>query len=168
MADKIDYGEKPITVNVRGIESLQAFLKTIPRGTIKSAIAAASEYLIGNERHGLSYYPARVQHGEGNPYQWQSEKQRRAYFATDGFGAGIPYRRTGDLGRGWEMIPKQDGYQMQIVNRVPYADFVQGVIQQRGHYADKWRKARDIVSTNMKGALQAAQRAVDKWIREHK
>lgn len=28
------------------------------------------------------------------PVQWDSERQRRAYFATNGFGAGIPYRRT--------------------------------------------------------------------------
>lgn len=28
------------------------------------------------------------------PIQWDSERQKRAYFATNGFGAGIPYRRT--------------------------------------------------------------------------
>jgi hypothetical protein len=28
------------------------------------------------------------------PINWDSEKQKRAYFATDGFGAGIPYQRT--------------------------------------------------------------------------
>ena len=29
------------------------------------------------------------------PVQWDSEKQRRAFFATNGFGHGIPYERTG-------------------------------------------------------------------------
>jgi hypothetical protein len=29
------------------------------------------------------------------PIRWDSEKQRRAFFATDGFGHGIPYQRTG-------------------------------------------------------------------------
>lgn len=28
------------------------------------------------------------------PIQWDSERQRRAFFATNGFGKGIPYRRT--------------------------------------------------------------------------
>lgn len=28
------------------------------------------------------------------PVQWDSERQKRAYYATDGFGAGIPYQRT--------------------------------------------------------------------------
>lgn len=30
------------------------------------------------------------------PVTWDSERQRRAYFATNGFGAGIPYSRTGN------------------------------------------------------------------------
>ena len=29
------------------------------------------------------------------PVRWDSEKQRRAYFATNGCGKRIPYRRTG-------------------------------------------------------------------------
>jgi hypothetical protein len=29
------------------------------------------------------------------PVTWDSERQRRAFFATDGFGHGIPYQRTG-------------------------------------------------------------------------
>lgn len=28
------------------------------------------------------------------PIQWDSERQKRAYFASNGFGAGIPYKRT--------------------------------------------------------------------------
>ena len=35
------------------------------------------------------------------PIQWDSERQRRAYFATNGFGGGIPYRRTGAYERSW-------------------------------------------------------------------
>ena len=30
------------------------------------------------------------------PVTWDSERQRRAFFATNGFGKGIPYKRTGD------------------------------------------------------------------------
>ncbi len=35
------------------------------------------------------------------PIQWDSERQRRAYFATGGFGKGIPYRRTNRYRFGW-------------------------------------------------------------------
>lgn len=44
------------------------------------------------------------------PIRWDSERQRRAYFASDGFGSGIPYRRTGRYERGWTLDRTGDGY----------------------------------------------------------
>lgn len=35
------------------------------------------------------------------PVQWDSARQRRAFFATNGFGKGIPYRRTNRYRFGW-------------------------------------------------------------------
>jgi hypothetical protein len=35
------------------------------------------------------------------PINWDSEKQRRAFFASDGFGGGIPYQRTGQYEASW-------------------------------------------------------------------
>ena len=37
------------------------------------------------------------------PINWDSEKQRRAYFATNGFGRGIPYQRTQRYQLGWRL-----------------------------------------------------------------
>ncbi len=37
------------------------------------------------------------------PINWDSERQRKAYFATKGFGKGIPYRRTGDYTDQWKL-----------------------------------------------------------------
>jgi len=41
------------------------------------------------------------------PVQWDSERQRRAYFATNGFGSGIPYQRSNRmiLGIKTERVP---------------------------------------------------------------
>lgn len=156
-----------IKFEVRGIEKIQAFLKSVPRGTLRVALAAFSEYLIGNERRGLRHTPNRVSHGPNNPYKWQSAKQRGAYFATNGFGKGIPYRRTGKLSAGWYSESKHGGYQMSIKNREKYADYVVGFLQQRGHWADGWRKARDVIMSNLSGAARHARAAVGKWIREN-
>lgn len=46
------------------------------------------------------------------PVQWDSEKQRRAFFATDGFGKGIPYVRTGAYQRGWTKSDLPHGFQV--------------------------------------------------------
>jgi len=35
------------------------------------------------------------------PVQWDSPKQRAAFFASNGFGKGIPYKRTGAYERSW-------------------------------------------------------------------
>lgn len=44
---------------------------------------------------------------EGSPIQypvnWDSPKQRRAFFATKGFGKGIPYKRTHQYRFGWKV-----------------------------------------------------------------
>jgi hypothetical protein len=157
----------PIRVNVRGIEELREFFRQLPRGTIRTGILAATIYLIGDEYHGLKYYPARVQHGKDNPYQWQSEKQRRAYFATNGFGGGIPSKRTYELREGWGYKPTNYGYRMEIYNSSDHSQYVNGDQQQRGHAADKWRRTAAIITTNIAGAMRAAEQAVVKWIKEH-
>lgn len=43
------------------------------------------------------------------PIEWSSEKQRRAFFATNGFGGGIPHQRQGRPGMGWRVDISQRG-----------------------------------------------------------
>lgn len=47
-----------------------------------------------------------------HPIHWDSERQRRAYFATDGFGRGIPSSRTGSERR-WEIVRLGQGYRFE-------------------------------------------------------
>jgi len=43
------------------------------------------------------------------PVQWDSEKQRRAFFATNGFGKGIPYTRNGGYERSYAVARLPQG-----------------------------------------------------------
>jgi hypothetical protein len=151
-----------ISYKIRGVEALEAFLKVLPRGTMKVAIAAMSEYMLGDDTHGLRHYPPRRTHGKGNPYRWQSEKQRRAFFATKGFGGGIPSRRSGELSRGWQA--SVDPYRKTLFNRVPYAKYTMGDRQQKGHTTDGWRKLGKVIADNMKGGMLRARQAVKRWL----
>lgn len=154
-------------MTLRGLKEVQKMMKDLPRGTRIVGMRAIAEYIIGNEQHGLKHEPQRVIHGAGNPYQWQTEKQRRAYFATDGFGTGIPYTRTHNMVDSYTYSESNSNWTMvKIENYSPVFDFVQGEYQQRGHIADGWRKVMDIISTNINGAIQAAQRAVDKLVKK--
>lgn len=80
------------------------------------------------------------------PIAWASERQRRAFFATNGFGRGIPTRRTGFILHSWEIMIHQHGGELVIVaiNSAPYAEFVYGPRQQPFH-AGRWPVADDVV-----------------------
>jgi hypothetical protein len=51
------------------------------------------------------------------PVQWDSERQRRAFFATNGFGKGIPYRRTNRYRLGWDL--ERGRFGARLSNRSP-------------------------------------------------
>lgn len=81
------------------------------------------------------------------PVKWDSDKQRRAFFATDGFGGGIPSVRSGDYQRGWgEPVRLEDGY--RITNKTAGAQYIGGNAygqrQSRIHQG-RWPLLRDVV-----------------------
>lgn len=69
--------------------------------------------------------------------RWTSERQRRAYFASKGFGRGIPSRRGSppEVIAAWqgEFIPTADGGIMALINDSDHVDFVQGFRAQGFH-----------------------------------
>lgn len=91
------------------------------------------------------------------PIQWTSEKQRKAYFATDGFGHGIPYKRTGQLPAAWEVLTqvRDTGLTISIVNESPSAPFVYGRWKQQFHTNTGWPDARPIID-NIAAATKIA------------
>jgi hypothetical protein len=68
-----------------------------------------------------SAFKARVQppNAVKYPIQWASEKQRRAFFATDGFGGGIPYKRTGKLANNSTLIAAQTADGGTVILQIP-------------------------------------------------
>lgn len=80
------------------------------------------------------------------PIRWKSERQRRAFFATNGFGRGIPTRRTGDMVRRWKVktIFTADGGEISASNDSPYVRYVQGDDAQPFHLDTGWGQAAPI------------------------
>lgn len=62
------------------------------------------------------------------PVHWDSERQRRAYFATDGFGHGIPYQRSGAYNRNFKIEKTGSGVMRsyRLINDASYARYVGG------------------------------------------
>jgi hypothetical protein len=66
---------------------------------------------------------------------WASLKQQRAFFASNGFGGGIPHRRTGAMIKGWKGLFNANDQEatIEFLNNQPGAIFVFGIYQQRMH-----------------------------------
>lgn len=81
------------------------------------------------------------------PYLWESLRQMRAYFATDGFGHGIPYRRTHGYVHSWHVIADYtDTFSgIAVFSDSPSADFVGGRRQQPGHVQTGWPNAVEVI-----------------------
>jgi hypothetical protein len=81
------------------------------------------------------------------PIKWKSERQRRAFFATDGFGRGIPTKRTDVMIDAWDVKFKATttGGQLTLINDTPYAEFVVGDDQQPFHKESGWYQVEDKV-----------------------
>jgi len=85
------------------------------------------------------------------PVRWASDRQRRAFFATNGFGRGIPTARTDRYRMGWEISPVAEGYMLK--NSVPYSKHVGGTAyatEQSPIHEGRWRVFRDEFDAEVK------------------
>lgn len=106
----------------------------------------------------LRQYPGKVKY----PFRWKSERQRRAFFATDGFGFGIPYVRTNALKDGWttHIRDQQNSVIFDVVNNAEYSRFVVGDDAQPGHIATGWKSAAVIIAEYRE---KAVDELIDTW-----
>lgn len=103
----------------------------------------------------------------GHPIRWDSLKQKRAFFASDGFGRGIPTQRSGRTVRGWQLVRLEDGYRLS--NREPGAFFVFGDLFQRKSqsniHAGRWPATKAVafhelsqLPQEIQGDIESAKR----------
>lgn len=89
------------------------------------------------------------------PVKWDSERQRRAYFATDGFGKGIPSRRTGKYNAAYQIKRTETGY--QLYNGTSYGKYVGGSAYGTGQsriHQGRWKLMRDVVDAEVEALPQ--------------
>lgn len=107
------------------------------------------------------------------PIQWTSEKQRRAYFATDGFGKGIPYKRKRgkrSLMGGWK-VRKYVSRQGNLLTAYNDADVYKYVAEdaanvnawQRFHRNTGWPSAGQVDEIFAAWSDVAQQRIGELW-----
>ena len=146
-----------VTVDTDVLDAISEAAKESPRrmnAAYKKRIKRIRQRILDDLRE----YPGPVKY----PFRWKSERQRRAYFATDGFGWGIPYVRTNALKDGWTTHIRDTRYGavFEVVNNANYAEFVVGDWQQPGHIQTGWSSAAVIVA---KYREQATDELINVW-----
>ena len=157
-----------IKISVRGIPELRKFLAELPREAKRISEYAATEYLIGNEQHGLAHYPPYKHVSFQEAYGgFVSDKQRRYVMARIREGSITPGESAsnGYYGDAWKVEDK--GVYHAAVNDVGYAKYLVGDSDQSKMMGMKgWRKLAQIASDNMRGMVRAAQLALNRYIKE--
>lgn len=130
---------------IRGKYSMEVL-----RGIMQEAAEYAEPRL--KEEFGRLLPPPRTR--GSSPIQWTSPAQKRAFFATGGFGRGIPTMRTGYVMNAFT-VRRQDferGQLLLVVNEAEYASFVLGDPrkphwQQKFHRDWGWPDVRTLQNT---------------------
>jgi len=82
------------------------------------------------------------------PIQWKSAKQRKAFFASNGFGHGIPYQRTHELVKAWKLVVVYQPNRLTEIaleNDDPARKFVTGPDQQPYHKITGWYQEGELI-----------------------
>jgi len=134
-----------VAIDTEHLNTLQQVAEIVPEAIDRYARRELRPFASQFVDKRLRQEPPRRNYPTDYPLEWTSDRQRRAYFATDGFGAGIPYRRTHELVSRWQVRANyQNGLSsISIWNPSPVARYVVGKDQQRFHRRTGWPYAPD-------------------------
>jgi hypothetical protein len=168
---------QPIRQPVRNIDKVQAFLREVPRGTVKPALNAIAVYLIGDERHGLRHSPpykyvsrarayGQVSDAPPGYFSWKQFRYVMAKIASGEITPGVP-QRTGETGAAYGYHETNNGYGVTIDNPKTSAYYTQhDTGQARQPALVGWRKVSKNIQDNIKGALHNGMLAINRWLKE--
>lgn len=152
-----------IAVDTKQMTRLRAKLSKYPEIAIQLGLKDTKDYL-NQDQFKMQMYPDIP---AGTPFQWSSDKQRKAYYATDGFGAGIPYNRTYELMRSGTFNVDLGSLWIEYQNVAPYSKFViHPSFQIIGHRKRGWQAINKFVVAQSKYIAKIFQNATRKTWQE--
>lgn len=158
-----------IKFRIRNVEAVQSFLRAIPRGAVKVALEAFTDYIIGDESHGLRHAePYKfVTRKSAYGFSFFTNKQRRWFFwalKTDKIDPGSG-KRTGESTAAWKAVPRNDGYRFTIQNNTAGGYWTRHDRKQARQLGKVgWRKIMTVLADNYKGGIRHAVAAVKAYL----
>lgn len=129
--------------------SIEQALKQVIRNynTLRERWQQAMQQIEGNRLAANSLKRLQTIPGPPNhPIKWTTKKQRKAYFASNGFGRGIPSTRTGQIVSEWQgsFEATDSGGVLVLSNWNEAVQFLQGVNMQGFHRDTGWVPIDDV------------------------
>ena len=160
-----------IEISARSIQRVRDWLSSIARGVRGRALEAFTEYIVGNNQHGLKHYPPYKYVSRTRAYgkPFVSDKQRRYVMASINSGDIIPgqSQRTGKQAESWGYTVQ--GTRARVYNTAHGSKYTMGNKTQTNLAAlGGWRKVRDVITLNFRGAIRSAQLAVNRYLKSKK
>jgi hypothetical protein len=172
-----------VKFKVRGVEAVQSFLKSVPRGALKVALEAFTEYIVGNDAHGLKhtepykfasrksaygYTGAKFENGKPVPAGYFSKEQYRyvmAKIASGEITPGSPRANRGESSKAWRFTPIQGGYNYRISNdKIAQYWARDDYGQPRQIAKTNLRKVSKVLADNYLGGIRSAVAAVKRYL----
>ncbi len=162
-----------VSFRVRNEKAVQSFLASVPRGVLKVALEAFTEYIIGNDAHGLKHNdPYKfVTRKSAYGFSFFTDKQRRWFFWALNTGQIDPGsgKRTGASSEGWKMQPLNNGYNYRIINNTAGGYYTRDDYGQARQPAKVgWRKVSQVLADNYLGGIRHAVAAVKAYLAQKK
>lgn len=127
-----------LTIDADILDALRETAKEAPRA-VQVFVERTVKGDLETDLNALRYTPPPPHFPRGQ-FPWKSQRQRRAYFATNGFGGGIPYRRgMPGIASKWKVVVELTTNSGLITagNDSPAAPYVYAPHQQPFH-ANRW------------------------------
>lgn len=116
------------------------------------------------------------------PINWDSDRQRIAFFASNGFGGGIPHIRTGQSALGWKIVPLPNGYRIENNKKSrkiakvrgsgkPFAVYIWGDARGMGQsniHKGRWPLFRDIVDAVVRRLPKSVRESLVSLVKRRK
>ena len=161
-----------VKFRIRNVDTVKTYLRTVPYGSLKVALHALTEYIIGNSSHGLRHDEPQKYVSRAKAGYKTSRKQIAFFFATgilertsDGGVRLNHYKRSGQTAAAWTYKPTNNGYGYTLVNPKAGAYYTRADDgQTRQHELAGRRKVSAVVAANMAGAIRHAIAEVKKFL----
>lgn len=161
-----------IRYTVKNADKVAAWIKTLPRGIKAAAMRAIAEYTVGDENHGLKHDVAyryvsrkqaygKVSDAPAGYFSWAQFRYVMAKLASGEIKIGRKHDPT-KMGQSWKWEQlDSDWRRTKIMGNLPFDRF-----PSRQNKLVGWRHWLDVVKSNMTGAMNKAQKAVEEWLKQ--